>query len=80
MQNIVQGHGSDELHCLPRQERRTPINPVPAQAEIATCTPCYIEHLGRLTPTKMDQAALAQTALSRLERVNSSDPMHRETE
>ena len=51
--------------------------PTAFHADIATCTPCHIEHMGEHIPTKMDHVALAHIGLSRLEQGNPSDPQSR---
>ena len=51
--------------------------PTAFHADITTCAPCHLEHLGGLRPTKMDHAAFARIGHLQLETSNSTDAQTR---
>ena len=61
------GKGVVAVNCIACHANNTALlqrQPTAFHADITTCTPCHLEHLGGVTPTKMDHAALARYGLS----------------
>ena len=72
--------GVEGGNCIPCHANNAALlqrQPTAFHADITICAPCHIEHLGGISPTKMDHAALARIGLSQLERVNPSAPQSR---
>ncbi len=72
--------GVQGINCIACHANNTALlhrQPTAFHADITTCSPCHLEHLGDLARTQMDHSALSRIGLSQLEQVNASDPQSR---